>query len=109
MDINFIELKRIIDIVPDNLDRKQKKGSIPSHVRRELKESCPNCVLCGHEQEHDKNGLNIIHIHHIIPNGSGEKENLIALCKYCHQTIHLLLYAAGKWRYVDVNKTMPYQ
>ncbi len=54
---------------------------IPEEVRREVWERCHGrCEYCGKKA---------VDPHHIVPrsqNGSNEKENLIALCRKCHDT-----------------------
>jgi len=40
----------------------------------------------------------MIHCHHIIPNGSATEDNLITLCTFCHDKIHMFLSKKG-YRY----------
>jgi 5-methylcytosine-specific restriction endonuclease McrA len=61
------------------------------------------CQLCGLKGKFGNPHWDIegdLHIHHRIPNGPSECENLITLCKYCHTAVHLVLYRDQKWRYV---------
>lgn len=91
--MNYKELERLLDI-PVNLNMKPKK-EIPSlKIKKEiLKRDNHCCQLCGNVEK--------LSIHHIIPNGSATSINLVTLCKYCHQAVHLMLYVEGKWRYVN--------
>ena len=94
--MNFEVLIRILDI-PINLDRNKQKEAIPTGMRGEIYErDNMTCQLCG------KTDLENPNIHHIIPNGLASHNNLITLCKHCHDAIHLLLYTSKKWKYCKV-------
>ena len=98
----FLELVSI----PDGLDRKIKKERIVPKTRRLLiqRDQC-TCQICGLGGKYGNPGFDIpgkLAVHHIIPNGPADLTNLITVCKYCHNAIHALLYASGKWRYVPM-------
>lgn len=93
-------LTRLLSI-PDNLDRSRTvyKEPIPrklkEYIKREQHYQCQLCRWTAPQDERKK-----LEVHHIIPNGTAEPENLITLCRYCHDAVHLLLYALGKWKYI---------
>jgi len=99
----FLELVKI----PDNLDRRIKKEKISKERRIKLGErDNKSCRVCGLQGEYGNPGFDIpgkLAIHHIIPNGNGTLDNTITLCRYCHNAVHALLYASGKWRYVPMS------
>ena len=92
--------------IPENLDRKVKKEAITKETRKIIIERDDNtCQLCGLKDKYGNPGWDVpgkLALHHIIPNGSGSPENVVTLCKYCHNAVHQVLYAAGKWRYVPM-------
>lgn len=97
--------RHLIDVVPEGLDRHQKKGIVRKEDRENIRKR-NKCRLCSAK---DKIGLDrnsILHIHHIIPNGTGDIDNLELLCKSCHQAVHSILYVLGKWRFLNVMKGM---
>lgn len=98
----FINLVRI----PDNLDRSIKKEKISKELRIKLGiRDNKSCQVCGLDGEYGNPGFDLpgkLAIHHIIPNGNGSLDNTITLCRYCHNAVHALLYASGKWRYVPM-------
>ncbi len=105
MDYDLI--LRLIDInIPDNLDRSVKKEPVTKELRMKIVErDNKSCCICGLKGEYGNPGFDIpgkLAIHHIIPNGKATLENTITLCRYCHNAIHALLYASGKWRYVTM-------
>ena len=93
--------------IPDDLDREKKKEKIPQapHTLREEigKRDHMVCQLCGKKEIGDAHHGNILHLHHIIPNGSATPDNLITLCRNCHRAVHLLLYTSKKWKYCSYN------
>lgn len=96
---------KLVDI-PDGLDRKVKKEGISLKTRKELTlRDGLTCQICGLKGQYGNPGFDIpgkLAVHHRIPNGSADLDNLITLCKYCHNAVHALLYASGKWRYVPM-------
>ena len=95
--MDYDTLLRLLNI-PDGLDRNKKKEVIPKPLREEIYERDKmSCQICG------RNTAEILHIHHIIPNGSATPGNLILLCNHCHKAVHLLLYTSKKWKYCSYN------
>ena len=92
--------------IPDNLNRSIKKEKISKQLRIKLGErDNKSCRVCGLKGEYGNPGFDLpgkLAIHHIIPNGNGTLDNTITLCRYCHNAVHALLYASGKWRYVPM-------
>lgn len=39
------------------------------------------------------------HLHHRIPGGFADDNNIFTLCTHCHQMIHQALYISGKWKF----------
>ena len=68
---------------------------IPRKVREEVIRRDGKCMLCGRTGK----GL---HVHHINPGEESTPDNLITLCRSCHQAVHCLLYSAGKHKFVNV-------
>lgn len=101
----FLELTRKI---PNDLDRDLKKQYIPKNTREKIKEKYKDCQLCGGEFKIGSDGTNFLQIHHIIPNGTSTENNLIVLCKHCHQAVHNILFVSGKWRFVNLYRRIPY-
>ena len=111
MAINYIHLARLINLVPHDLNRKTKKDPLPKKTRQNVVEKDKGvCFICSKTFEYGSSNpylmspgerptLKHSHIHHVIPNGSNDPENLVTLCGYCHQAIHLLLFIEGKWNY----------
>lgn len=80
--------------IPENLDRDKGKQPIPKEIKELVKKRDNNrCRLCGRNK-------NLI-IHHIIPNGSSEPNNLVTLCRRCHVVVHQILAISGKWKEVN--------
>jgi len=81
-NMNFELLKKIVIDVPENLDRTKKKETIGREIQILIKNRSNNtCELCG-------NYLSKL-IHHIIPNGASSLDNLIDLCRNCHDAVHV--------------------
>ena len=106
MSMNYELLLKFTKEVPYGLNKKQKKEQVTKNIRKDITERDKlTCQLCGYKDRYGNAGWDIdgnLHIHHIIPNGTAKPDNLITLCKWCHSTIHLILYREGKWRYIMV-------
>ena len=101
MTFDYEILLKITRDVPDNLDKKQKKEKISPQVRADIIARDHNtCKLCGYVKRPEWTGryFGDIHIHHIIPNGPANPDNLITLCENCHIAVHKILYVSGKWK-----------
>lgn len=104
-NFNFDRFQEILNAVPMGLDKSQKKEVIPPKLREkiEIRDNF-TCQCCGLEDGYGNTHWEIpgkLNIHHIIPNGEATLENLITLCKYCHNSVHLILYVSKKWRYIQ--------
>lgn len=92
--------------IPDGLDRSKKKEHVTKDLRRSITaRDKKTCQICGLHGEYGNPGYNFpgkLAIHHIIPNGNASMDNNITICRYCHNAVHALLYAQGKWRYVPM-------
>lgn len=99
-------LLRLTRDIPSDLDRKKKKEPITKELREQVIERDKStCQLCGLQDRYGNPGYDLpgkLAIHHIIPNGKAELDNTITLCRYCHNAVHAILYASGKWRYVPM-------
>ncbi len=107
-NINWELFKKLTDDVPEGLLKSKKKATVQLKTRELVFKLDNACKLCGAESRADTNGLDILQIHHIIPNGDAGLGNLVVLCKYCHQIVHHVLYVTKKWRYVNVLAKMPW-
>lgn len=103
-EYNLELLLDLINRVPYGLDKKQKPEKLSKELRKEIEERDKmKCRVCGLESTWGNKGWGIpgkLHCHHIIPNGPATQENLITLCVYCHDVVHLILYRMGKWRHL---------
>ena len=103
---NWEKIKELVERVPFGLELSQPKGVITKAVRQELTQrDALTCQCCGLQDNYGNPGFAIpgkLAVHHIIPNGAATLENLITLCKYCHNVVHLILYILRKWRYVPM-------
>ena len=92
----FLEITRAIPVYNKNLIRE----GITKKIRGEIvKRDSHKCQLCGLESRYGNPEWGIVgdlHIHHIIPNGPSTEDNLITLCKFCHNAVHMVLYRDGK-------------
>ena len=103
---NYDLLLKLTRDIPYGLELGEKKEVIPKELREtvEKRDNC-TCQLCHLKDTYGNPGWDIpgkLAIHHIIPNGLAVEENLITLCKNCHNVVHLLLYITKKWRYVPM-------
>lgn len=100
---NYDLLLRLVQDVPMDLDRKGVKENTPPDVRKLVNQRDNYaCQLCGFEGQFGSVYIgrdNELNIHHIIPNGEANLDNLVTLCNQCHRIIHLLLYRTKKWRF----------
>ncbi|MCK4526113.1 HNH endonuclease [candidate division WOR-3 bacterium] len=68
-----------------------KKEGIPKDIRQEInKRDRGRCYICERFKHYT--------IHHRIPNGEANKENLFTLCLRCHNLVHIVLFLDGKWK-----------
>jgi len=92
--------------VPHGLDLSIKKESVTKEIRELLAKRDNNtCQCCGLKDRYGNPGWDVtgkLAIHHIIPNGNAALDNVVTLCRYCHNAVHAVLYASGKWRYVPM-------
>jgi 5-methylcytosine-specific restriction endonuclease McrA len=101
-------LNWLVFTIPYDLDRDRKKEKISPQLRAELVERDKGtCQMCGKVGEYgcrnpynDNPGRH--QLHHIIPNGLAEPNNLTTLCLHCHTAVHELLFVLGKWKYTSV-------
>lgn len=104
---NYDKLLELTRDIPENLDLRVKKTQITKTVRRQIIERDKStCQICGLVCRYGNPGFDVpgrLAIHHIIPNGPGTLDNVITICRYCHNAIHAILYASGKWRYVPMH------
>jgi 5-methylcytosine-specific restriction endonuclease McrA len=95
--IDWDLLKRLTDDVPYGLERETERKHIPRKVRDELLRAHGyRCQLCGRRE------TGPLHLHHRLPHAESTADNLVVLCRCCHQTVHCLLHVQGKWRFVNV-------
>ena len=87
---------RLTKDVPLGLDRLQVKEKLTSKavLGLILRRDGVMCRLCGETC----GGLERS-IHHILPNGKVDEANLITLCRWCHQVVHLVLWRDKKWKF----------
>jgi len=97
MGFDYDLLVKLVRDVPDNLDWDKEKEKVPKNVDVRVRVRDGNrCRLCGRGGDGERRLI----VHHIIPNGNAEMDNLILLCGRCHAVVHELLAIAGKWKKV---------
>jgi len=89
--INWKMLRELVD----KSDSIGSDPSIPRKVRELVIKRDGKCVVCGRKGK----GL---HVHHINPGRDSTLDNLVTLCRSCHQAVHCLLYSTGKHKFVNV-------
>jgi 5-methylcytosine-specific restriction endonuclease McrA len=106
--INWDHFKFLVDEIPQNLDKTQKKQPFQPKDRLNFEERDQGeCFICGSTFPYGScnvylyTGTNykLSHLHHRIPNGTIQYENIYTLCTHCHQMVHQALFIAGKWKY----------
>lgn len=94
-------LNFFVNEVPYDLGEGNKKSFSPADRLHFERRDKGVCAICGQINRYgsSSNGNGISHLHHVIPNGSINDNNVITLCLHCHQVVHLLLYIDGRWKY----------
>lgn len=107
-NLNWIKFKELIDRIPNNLDRSDKKTPLTPKDRLHFETRDKGlCYLCGSVYRYGSCNVysstqttyKLSHLHHIIPNGRVTDDNILTLCTHCHQLIHHALFISGKWKY----------
>jgi hypothetical protein len=107
-NLDWDKFKHLVMGIPDNLDKKKKKGTFQPKDRLHFEVRDKGlCYLCGstfhygscNVYAYTKTNYNLSHLHHIIPNGDITDENIITLCTHCHQMVHQATFIVGKWKY----------
>jgi hypothetical protein len=107
-NLDWDNLKWLIDTIPDDLDRTQKKkGFQPKDRLHFEKRDKGVCYICGSTYHYgscnvyaySQTNYKLSHLHHILPNGEITDDNIVTLCTHCHQVVHQIMYISGKWRY----------
>lgn len=101
-NINWEILRQLVDSAPDKYDRNETKKYISPKMKKKIWERDKVCKICGRIDKDDSVGNSILHMHHINPKGESTDDNLVLLCKHCHQAVHCLLFALKKCCFVNV-------
>lgn len=106
---NWEHLRQLTELLPDDLDKSIKKQLISPNVKTMLENRDKGkCYICNHTFDYGSNNpyvhngaktYKMSQLHHIIPNGTTEPENIVTLCVHCHQIVHQILFVMGKWKY----------
>lgn len=94
MEPDWELMKKLVRDVPYGLIRSKERKYVPPEVKEGVRERDKVCRMCGRS----KNTV----IHHIVPTGESNPENLILLCRRCHNVIHELLAITKRWRDVSI-------
>lgn len=87
--INWDKLRELVEVeIPEDPEREY----LSPGMKEWIKSRDAVCVICGRDKD--------LHVHHIIP-GKSTEDNLITLCKFCHQVVHCLLYVTGRYGFAD--------
>jgi len=108
---NWDMLFKLTRDISKDLDKTVKKNPVNEKVRELVKIRDKNrCGVCNVEGIYGigDDGKIDLHLHHIIPNGPSDINNLIYLCKHCHKLIHIILFLEGKWKYTLVSSYASY-
>ena len=98
---NWDLLLRLTRDIPYKLNKDKPKEDVSDEIRKLIFERDKVCQLCGSNKQ--------LIIHHIIPNGPADPNNLILLCRRCHTIVHLLLAVSGKWKQVSIYQMMRFK
>ena len=87
-----IDLLNVLVNYPPPYEEEDKiKESVPPNLRKQvLERDNYECKICFSKD-------NLV-IHHVVPNGPAELENLVTLCRSCHMIVHKFLQKKG-YRY----------
>lgn len=98
-EINWELFKQLVE-TPTLSDKKRKY--IKPEMKTKIRERDVVCKVCGRENKNTTYGNTNLHLHHIDPKGESTEDNLVLICKHCHQAVHSLLFASGRGRYVNL-------
>ncbi len=91
--IDIAVFDRLVNKIPW-CDPEKEKEPLDKEIKEKIiQRDNHKCPLCKGNSNDD--GLAV---HHIIPNGPATEENLMLLCNFCHDKIHLFLSKKG-YRY----------
>jgi hypothetical protein len=106
--IDWIRFKHLVEAIPPNLDKSKKKTALQTKDRLKFemrdKGVCYICDSIFHYGScnvflYTHSDYKLSHLHHIIPTGGIEDDNIVTLCTHCHQMVHQALYISGAWKY----------
>lgn len=101
-DFDWEYLKYLVDVFHSDIDKSKKKKRVSNETKIRIRQRDNyKCRICGKEDKLGCDGVSILHTHHITPNKNSD-DDLVTLCKYCHQTVHCILCVIGKGRCVNI-------
>ena len=92
LKVCYTRLLYLTEAVQTGLDFNVVRQRISPKMKMKIRERDSDiCYIC--------NRKNSPHIHHRVPNGLANEENLYTLCARCHDVVHSLMYLDGKWKH----------
>lgn len=92
-EINWEKLRELVEVDTTNKTRREEVTNY-NKVRLAVRRRDGGCVVCGNTKK--------LHVHHIIPDGLSTEDNLVTLCRTCHQVVHGLLYVTGRHNHIFI-------
>jgi 5-methylcytosine-specific restriction endonuclease McrA len=92
--------------IDHDMDRKKVPLQPKDRLKFEIRDK-GLCYICGSTFHYGSCNVylytqttyKLSHLHHVIPNGGVDEENIVTLCTHCHQMVHQAMYVAGTWKY----------
>lgn len=108
-DINWDHFKHLVDgwyRTGHNMDRKKTLLQPKDRLKYEVRDK-GLCNICGSTFHYGscnvylytQSDYKLSHLHHVIPNGGIDDENIVTLCTHCHQMVHQAMYITGSWKF----------
>ena len=87
---DFVLLAELYESAPDARANEKERSDIPPKIRKQVLARDKVCVVCGHEAKI---------CHHINLRGESVPDNLVMLCRHCHEWLHWLLSKDKGWKF----------
>jgi 5-methylcytosine-specific restriction endonuclease McrA len=106
--LDWTRFRNLVDIqIPEKIKNQTKETLNPSDRLKFETRDGGVCYICGSVYHYGScnmySGLygtcKLSHLHHIIPNGTVNDNNIVTLCTHCHQMVHQAMYISGVWKY----------
>lgn len=107
-EIDWQKFKYLVYLPGENPNKESKKKALQPKDRLHFEtRDKGECYICGstfhygscNEYLYTYTNYKLCHLHHVIPNGGIEDNNIVTLCTHCHQMVHQAMYIAGTGKY----------